>query len=117
MNKKTVKVISALIIILFVILSATPVFAALTPNDVPGTGNIADNDIKKVGNNIATIVRSIGIVAAVVILMVIGIKYMVASAEEKAKYKEVMIPYVIGAVILFGAAMIVSFIMNFDITQ
>ncbi len=33
----------------------------------------------------------------------LGIKFMAASAEEKAKIKESMIPYILGCVIIFGA--------------
>ena len=35
--------------------------------------------------------------------MVLGIKFMAASAEDKAKIKESMIPYVVGCIVIYGA--------------
>ena len=40
---------------------------------------------------------------AVIIGMVIGIQFMTASVEEKAKIKESLVPYVVGCVVVFGA--------------
>lgn len=34
---------------------------------------------------------------------IIGIQFMVASAEDKAKVKEALVPYVIGCAVIFGA--------------
>ena len=44
--------------------------------------------------------------------MVIGIKYMMGSAEEKAEYKKTMLPYLIGAIILFAAVNIASYVVS-----
>lgn len=45
----------------------------------------------------------IGTVLAVIIGGVLGIKFMLASAEDKAKIKEALIPYIVGCVVIFGA--------------
>ena len=45
-----------------------------------------------------------------IILVVLGIKYMMGSAEEKAEYKKTMIPYVVGAILIFLAPMIANMI-------
>lgn len=34
---------------------------------------------------------------------IIGIQFMLASAEDKAKVKEALIPYIIGCAVIFGA--------------
>ena len=44
--------------------------------------------------------------------MILGIKYMTGSAEEKAEYKKTMVPYLVGAVILFGAAAIAQGVIS-----
>ena len=44
--------------------------------------------------------------------MILGIKYMIGSVEEKAEYKKTMMPYIIGTTILFAASTIVSIIYN-----
>ena len=45
--------------------------------------------------------------------MVLGVRYMMGSAEEKAEYKKVMIPYLIGAVLLFAAVNLAGWIAGF----
>ena len=62
--------------------------------------------IMNVGGNIVSIVTTIGIIVAVVVLLVLGIKYMMGSASEKAEYKKTMIPYLVGALLIFGASAI-----------
>ena len=59
-----------------------------------------------VGGNIVSIITTIGIIVAVIVLLVLGIKYMMGSAAEKAEYKKTMIPYLVGAVLIFGASAI-----------
>ncbi len=44
-----------------------------------------------------------GMVAAVIVGMIIGIKFMTSSIEEKAKIKELLVPYVVSCVVIFGA--------------
>lgn len=57
-----------------------------------------------VGNKVIGIIQAVGIIISVIMLMVLGIKYMMGSAEEKAEYKKTFIPYIIGAVLLFAAS-------------
>ncbi len=49
------------------------------------------------------IIQIVGTIVAVGVIMVLGIKYMMGSAEEKAEYKKTMLPYFIGAILLFAA--------------
>lgn len=46
------------------------------------------------------LLRNIGIIIAVVVLSIIGIKYMFGSVQEKADYKKSLVPYVIGAALI-----------------
>ena len=57
-------------------------------------------------------IGGIGIAVSVITLVVLGIKYMVGSIEERAEYKKSMIPYLIGAFLVFAVSTVVSFIMN-----
>ena len=43
---------------------------------------------------------------------IIGIQFMVASAEDKAKVKEALVPYVIGCAVIFGSFTIWSIAVN-----
>ena len=48
------------------------------------------------------LIRNFAIVIGVIMLMVIGVKYMLGSAEEKADYKKSLMPLVIGIFIALG---------------
>lgn len=80
-------------------------------------------DVDKVGNAVdatqtvlATILSVLRIVAAavaLVIIIVIACKYMLASAGDRADIKKYAINYVIGAFILFGATALLSIAKEF----
>lgn len=70
------------------------------------------NTFLKKANIVITIMRVIGTIAAVIAILAMGIKYMAGSIEEKATYKETMIPYVIGAIMLFAIPNLLGIIAN-----
>ena len=59
------------------------------------------------------IIQRIGTVVSVIMVAGIGIKYMLGSVEENSHYKETIIPYLIGAVLLFSATTIPNIIYQF----
>jgi len=114
MSKKTIKIMSILITIAIVLTALTVPSFALKPSELTGSEKVpGDDTILKVGNDIISIIRTIGVVASVIIIMVLGIKYMMGSAEEKASYKKTMMPFLIGAVLLFGASIFGQMIYDF----
>ena len=48
-------------------------------------------------------INLIGIAISVIVLALIGIKYMLGSVEEKADIKKLLIPYIVGCIVVFGA--------------
>lgn len=68
--------------------------------------------LQKIGNVIIGTIRTIGSILSVAVLIVIGIKYMIGSVEEKAEYKKTMMPYVIGAVLVFGITNILGIVAS-----
>ena len=75
-----------------------------------GDAKTATKDI--IGAILNTIrVASAGI--AVVILIVLACKYMLASAGDRADIKKYAMNYIIGALIMFGATAITSIIKTF----
>lgn len=107
MSTKTMKILTFIATILLVISLGTSTIFALTPSQVqptdPGT-----NDIQTLGGKILGILQTVGIVLSVIILVILGIKYMMGSAEEKAEYKKTMIPYLVGAVLILLAPTIAN---------
>lgn len=112
--KKQVKIMSIVLVVMMVLLSITNVVLAApdlsSKIEQIGQGNESANTDKVIGlgQTVVTIMQTVGIVVAVVVLLVLGIKYMMGSAEEKAEYKKTMIPYVVGAVLIFAATTIVN---------
>ncbi len=77
------------------------------PGSMTNTGTLQD-----IGNKIIGIIQVIGSVTSVIVLIVIGIKYMVGSLEERAEYKKTMMPYIIGALFVFGITNILGIVSN-----
>lgn len=81
-------------------------------NIAPTTDGNGVTGVTTVGNTILGIIQVAGIILSVGCLMVLGIKYMMGSAEEKAEYKKTFIPYLIGALLLFAASALVKAIYS-----
>lgn len=111
--KKLLKALPILMTVFMVFMIVSPVLATKV-GDVtikPETTEASDK-ISPITNNILGIIQVIGTVVAVGVLMVLGIKYMMGSAEEKAEYKKTMIPYLIGAILLFAAVNIAAAVVG-----
>lgn len=67
-----------------------------------GGSSGSSKELETRAETILGIVQVVGTVVSVVMLIVIGIKYMTGSIEEKAEYKETLKPYLIGAFLLFS---------------
>ena len=118
MNKKVKTLINVflILIVLSSIFLNVAVFAANgapNPTKFKGSSNADTSGIENIGNQVITIVSTIGSVASVIVLIVLGLKYMMGSAEEKAEYKKTLMPYVIGAGMVFAASAIAGVIYQF----
>lgn len=116
--KKTSKIISILLIMMMLLCIGTTSFAEVAgitknPGELQGQTVQGTEKINDLGNQIITILTTIGIVISVIILIVLGLKYMMGSAEEKAEYKKTMMPYIIGAACIFAASAIAGIIYGF----
>lgn len=52
----------------------------------------------------------VGSLLSVICLIILGIKYMMGSVEEKAEYKKTLLPYVLGAVMVLGISNVINLI-------
>lgn len=112
MSTKTMKILTMVVTILLIVSLGASTVLGLTPGEMTGT-NPDSKDIEDLGNKIIGILQTLGIVLSVVILIILGIKYMMGSAEEKAEYKKTMIPYLVGAAFIFLAPTIANVVYNF----
>lgn len=67
-----------------------------------GDSVIETGNLKGASDTLYNILLGIGIALAVIVGMYLGIKFMLASAEDKAKVKESLIPYIAGCVVMFS---------------
>lgn len=116
MSTKTMKILTTIAIILLIVSMGVSVVYGLTPKDMQAnTSAKGTTEVQSFGQNIMGVVQVAGVVIAVIILMILGIKYMMGSAEEKAEYKKTMIPYLVGAILIFAASTIANVVYQFAI--
>ncbi len=109
MSAKIMKILT----IMIVSMGASVVYG-LTPIDMTANSSATGTtEVKDFGQNIMGVVQVAGVVIAVVVVMILGIKYMMGSAEEKAEYKKTMIPYLVGAILVFAASTIANVVYQF----
>ena len=112
--KKAYKALSVLMIVSMIVFACTNVFAAVDINQIKSNGTTgADTMIVNIGSTILSIITGVGMILAVILVAVLGVKYMMGSTEEKAEYKKSMIPYLVGAVLVFGASAIGRSVISF----
>lgn len=101
------------IVMVLVVVFASPIFAldqnttfnAAKTNESVGTVNTA---INKVWGTILTVLQ----ILAVAAIVVAGVKYMFAGADEKANLKNGLLVLAIGAILVFGASTVVRILMT-----
>lgn len=110
---KITKIVTALVMVGTVALSANMVFAD-TSISIPKETNAgyAGTGLSATMSNILGIVTVICYAAAVIMLLYLGVKYITASPEGKADIKKTAIQYVIGAVLVFAAGTVLNIIKN-----
>lgn len=115
MKKVLIKLISILLIVVCILSITNGVDATskiIKDNFNGNTTAEGTTAVKQILSGVLSVVRTVGAVIAVVMLMTIGAKYIVASAGDRADIKKYAINYVIGAIILLGATGILSVIQK-----
>lgn len=123
---KIMKIVAALLVIALVAIVASqavmadgidPANASLTQTftqtDKSGASEAASNIIGMIIN----IAQVIGMGIAIIMLVVLAIKYIAASPDGKAEIKKNATIYIVGAVILFAASGILGIIRRFAVTS
>lgn len=110
--KRKVKIFSIIMLIIITLSSfmATISYADLiNPNDYnPNNSNeIVPEKFTNMVNIIATTIQTIGVILSIIVIGLLGIKYMTGSVEEKADYKKSMIPFLIGTVLIVAVGTII----------
>ena len=105
---------SILLAIMMLSISMAPVLAyddpsTIVPNDPSG----AAGKIQTIGGQLLAVAQVIGVAVAVIMLIVLAIKYMSSAPNDRAEIKKHAVVYIVGAVVLFGASAILGIIRGF----
>lgn len=130
-KNKAIKMIFFLMIIIVTLLSCRPIVyagdaikdqekpkvdskdASLNPDFYKPVDIGKEKSLSAKAGTVIGVINVIGIVTSVITLMVIGIKYMIGSVEEKAEYKKTMGMYLLGAFLIFSITTIPNILYHF----
>ena len=118
--KRTMKLISILLLAVILVSSmSTLCFATddkgtgLKAGDItPDYNGINTNGVQTTAKKVMGLIRNIAVIAGVLLIAVLGVKYMLGSVEEKAEYKKSFMPLIVGAVVVMAATQIATFIFS-----
>jgi hypothetical protein len=119
MNKKVLKAITVLLMLTAIVFAAvTPVLGAVdAPNPSSSYEQGDTSDAKKAAENIVgaliDIFQVVGVGVAIIMLVMLAIKYLSAAPNEKAEIKKSVSIYVLGAVLLFAASGVLEIVQQF----
>lgn len=85
----------------------------LDPSKVTARATGAAGSSQKLLWSVLGIVQVVAVSVAVIMLIILGIKYISAAPGEKADIKQGAMIYVVGAILLFGATTIIQIIKGF----
>lgn len=114
--KKSVKIIMIIMTIVTILsIFSNNVFALIDVKDIPVDDTVVgkESELLVMAGKVMGIIRNIAVIAGVIVLMVIGVKFIMGSAEEKAEYKKSLVPLVVGIVVVMAATAIVAFLFDF----
>ena len=112
MKNTKMKIVIMVFIFIFLLMMNTIIVQATLFDDViqkaddfvnPSATTVSGDSIKELFVNIFNIFFTIGVIIAVIITSVIGIKFLISSPAGKAEIKETLMPYVTGCIVIFGA--------------
>lgn len=122
MKKNLLKIISFFLLILMVAGVVISTISNATSFDSVDIGFVTSEakDTSGAGNKILSMMQSLIVVfqvaatgTAIIMLIVLAIKYIMASPSDKADIKKSATIYIIGAVVLFATSGILEIIRNF----
>ena len=71
--------------------------------DTSSTFELDQGKLQDFPSNLFSVLLIAATAVTIVVGVVLGIKYMIGSTEQKAEYKKMLLPYVIGCASIYGA--------------
>lgn len=109
MNKK-IKLVLLVMLVIVNMLVIPSVYAEISTSFPAASGSISkvDTSVKKVWGTVTTIVQILAFAAVIFA----GLRYMFASADQKADIKKGLMMLALGSVLVFAASTVVQFVVN-----
>lgn len=114
---RLIKKFLIVLIIVCMLYSFAEVFATSIYDSAGITGEItnagnASATVTNITSTVLTVIRYTGSGIALIMLTLIFIKYMLSAASERAELKKNLIPFTIGAIVLFAASNLVTILQS-----
>ncbi|MCI8621856.1 MAG: hypothetical protein HFJ50_09455 [Clostridia bacterium] len=74
----------------------------ISTGESSGQGHVDQAKMQNLSGYLYNILLGAGVIVAVVVATVLGIQFMIGGAEGQAKVKEMLVPYIVGCIIVFG---------------
>ena len=74
------------------------------------SGIYRNEEVEGWGEKIVNVIQVLGVVVAMVVMVILGIKYMTGSMEQRAITKKSMIPYIVGVILLVATTSIIRLV-------
>lgn len=118
MKKNVVKILAILLVAFMIVGISSAVMASgyLETDKYQGKESAGGDKAQDIANIVIGFVQVIGIAAAVIMLIVLAIKYVSAAPGEKADIKKSAVIYVVGAVLLFAATGVLELVKGLATT-
>ena len=78
----------------------------------PSNSSDETTETLKLAGKVIGVIQTLGSIVSILAIIIIGIRYMIGSVEEKSHMKSALIPYLIGSTVLFLSVNIVSAIYD-----
>ena len=113
-----IKNLKNILVLLFIIIFALSniSFSISDPNSFEPTTGYSDDtsELERIVGIVLQVIRVVAVIFSVVGISIIGFKIMLGSIEEKSEYKQKLIPFIIGGVLVFGAVSLVKIAETFS---
>ena len=115
--KRKVKIFSVMMLIIMTITTMIPVFVSANqglpdPNkyNPRNSNDEVPTEFTNVIGTITSIIQVVGIIISLIMIGLLGIKYMTGTVAERVDYKKTMIPYIAGVILITCVSTIIKLI-------
>lgn len=118
---KLISIVAVIMIVTFMLISTVYEVKASNSgsiidgvNQAAGTADLGTtgDTLKDKAGTILAYIRNIAAIAGVIIISILGVKYIVGSVEQKAEYKKNFMPLIVGILIVVLATQIAKMLFS-----